>query len=503
MKTGYYQILIFNLILLIGLSQPSISQSFPYIDSLSIVCNATSTGDGANSWGGHQCSIVRTSKGKIYTVYTVEGTSDLNRNFQVALQTGNGWQVAAQGRSGREPAQLLIGPDDRIFVVCWPYGYPKLWISDVNGENFISSDIPGSWNPNDNWPYLSTGIDNSGTLYVLASGGGKPGYFKLAYRKADTGTWSDVKKINIDYRFCYTFIIPQNSNGLHMASLRDVVWSDLGYTKPPDAFDYCFNAVKSWYSPDIFNLNFTETLIHEEIPTMQYPNPKINLNYEGDFYVDTYNRSHVICPIAGAGTGGTIRLTHYIIDRTALIVSVDLPAEIKNGRLIQNKDGKFFLITFQKDKLIIYPASDAKGLVLETPVKIDLSGHNVQYSNLHLAAPRCGVPLSNEVDIVYPSGTSAEKWIYFKLFLPEGGPTDSNLLSKKEIDIYPNPVNNALFFVGLAENGKITLFDIWGKQVFYQEDIVDRINIGNLPAGAYIMQLETQKELVLKKIIKQ
>lgn len=501
LKRHIIKIIVIELLLLVGSSPNSFGQIVPFIDSISTVSPSTSTGDGSNSWGGHQCSIVRTSKGKVYTVYTVVGSSDLNRIFKVALKTGDGWEIVAQGDSGREPAQILVAPDDRTYVICWPNGYPKLWMSDVNGLNFISSDIPGSWSPSDNWPYFSTGIDQSGTLYVLTSSGGKPGRFKLAYRNSDSGIWSDVKNINIDYRYCYTYLVPQTNNGLYLASLRDVVWNDLGFTQPTGAFDYCFNAVKTWYSNDI-NLPFSETLIHEEVPTQQYPNPNISFNYNGDFYVDTHGRAHVICPISGESTGGTTHLTHYILDRTDLITSVELPSEIKNARLIQNRAGKFFLITFTNKSIVVYPASDANGIELEKPSTIDLFGYFVQYSNLHLGAPRGGVKLSNSVDIVFPSGISAEKWVYLNLHLQKEGPTDSTLLQKKSIEVYPNPVTNHLFIKGLEGITKVEIFNIWGNKVLCTENMYNEINIGNLTAGVYIVYLENNNEIIVKKIIK-
>lgn len=495
-------ILLFSAVSLLGLSQAALLHSQPYIDSWSTVCDTTSTGDGANSWGGHQCSIVRNSAGAIYTVYTVAGPSELKRAFRVVRKTEDGWETVAQGPSGREPAQILIGPDDRLYVVCWPDGHPKLWESDTDGNNFAASDIPGNWDPGNNWPYFSTGIDEVGTLYVLASGGGRPGYFKLAYRSPGAGAWSDVKKIDIDYRYCYTYMAPQAGHELHLASLRDVTWDELGYTQPAGAFDYCFNAVKSWYSPGLTSRELTETLIREEKPTGQYPNPNISFNYNGDFYVDQRGRSHILCPVSGAGTGGMARLVHYILDGTATVASVELPAAIKNGRLIQNEKGKFFLITFKNGSLVVYPASDANGVQLEAPTTISLAGHTVLYSNLHLAAPRCGVPLSDEVDIIFPSGTSAEAWVYFKLHLPEGAPADSTLLPVQDIRVYPNPVGGALFISGLEGHAKITLYGVWGNIVFYRENNAGYIDIANLPAGVYILQAEASSGVITRKIVK-
>lgn len=487
--------------LIIASSGYVFSQDEPYIDGFSEVCMAASTGDGSSSWGGHQCSVVRTSEGKTFTIYTIEGSSGLNRKFRLVMKTPESWEIVAEGDSGREPAQVLRGRDDRIFVVCWPNGAPKLWSNDPGGLIFTSTDIPGDWDPGNNWPYFSTGIDQQGKLFLLTSGGGKPGYFKIAYRDPATGNWSAVKKIDLDYRYCYTYTIPDTEKGVFLGSLRDVRRSDLGYTQPAGAFDYVFNAVKTWVARD-FPKNFTETLICEEIPTTAFPKPNVSLNYNGDVYLDSYGRIHVLTPVSGASTGGTTRLIHHILDGSEVITSVLLPAEIRNGRMIQNEAGKFFIISFDSKNIYVYPAFDANGLELERAVTLDLEGHVVRYSNLHVAAPRCGVPLSNEVDIVFPSDDSGEKWIYFKLHLPIFGPEDTTLLQKPVFEVYPNPARQSFHVKGLNEETQLTIFDLAGRKIHHELITTSEIHIWQLPPGIYILHFEQKNGSIYRKLVK-
>ncbi|MCB0638594.1 MAG: T9SS type A sorting domain-containing protein, partial [Lewinella sp.] len=433
------------------------------------------------------------------------GESELERSFRVARKTADGWEVVAEGPSGREPAQLLRGPDDRLYVLCWPEGAPRLWVSDAGGANFAPAAVPGNWDAPNHWPYFSTGMAPDGTLYLLRSGGGKPGYFKWASRDATTGLWGAVHRVDIDYRYAYTYLLPTAEHGGYLASLRDVIWADLGYSQPAGAFDYCFNAVKSWYSPDPAEQPFTETLVREELPTGQYARPNISLNYHGDAYVDNHGRSHILCPVQGGSTGGARRLIHYIYDGSDLIKLMTLPTSITNGRLIQNAAGKFFLLTFREATLYVYPAADANGLQLEAPVTLSLQGHAVRYSNLHLAAPRTGTPLADRVDVVYPAGESAEQWIYFQLQLPPEGPADTTLLPVPALKIFPNPVHDLLFLRGLGEDAGVVVFNLAGQVIWRRTGLYEEVQIDTSawPAGIYLLWVDTTQGLVMRKLVRQ
>ena len=76
---------------------------------------------------------------------------------------------------------------------------------------------------------------------------------------------------------------------------------------------------------------------------------------------------------------------------------------------------------------------------------------------------------------------------------------------RPSIQVYPNPTTGQL----TIENGQLTInnvgiFDMMGRK---QLSIVNcqlsiEINISHLPAGIYFVQIQTEKEIVTKKVIK-
>lgn len=78
-----------------------------------------------------------------------------------------------------------------------------------------------------------------------------------------------------------------------------------------------------------------------------------------------------------------------------------------------------------------------------------------------------------------------------------------NELSKDVYSIFPNPVNNVLN-VNLANNNKmekLTISNIFGQTVLISKS--KNINISELSSGIYILNIETEKGIATKKIIKQ
>ncbi len=73
-----------------------------------------------------------------------------------------------------------------------------------------------------------------------------------------------------------------------------------------------------------------------------------------------------------------------------------------------------------------------------------------------------------------------------------------------ELNIYPNPAND-LLFVQSEIDSKISIADILGKNIFHRQskEIVERIDIRNLPMGAYFVTVENTHGKTIKKVLVQ
>jgi hypothetical protein len=381
--------------------------------SLEIVTDSAATGDGGNSWGGHQTRIVRTEDG-VFTAYTVEGGGYFTREWRLAWRQDDGtWPVVAQGLAGREPVNLLASPDGTLYVIGWPNGVGTMWSGKPESGTLAmtATTIPNV--ATGYWPYNSAGIDEVGDLCVLSSTGGEEpgGAFDWAcYLPAQAGWITQTNEL--DYRYCYTYVFPDPDRQLSLVSTRDVRWEALGYQKPSGASDYVFNAFRYWRTSNIISETIQELSYAEEAPTDQYPAP--DLNAQTDAYLDTNDRMHIIYWRYGASTEGSWQLRHRAVSPDGdLLYDVEMPGEIGGWcRIFQDSQEQFYILGSSGR---LYPVGQ-DGIDLGPPIVLDLEGYEVEYSGFGVSVPRTGTPLSDVIDVVFPSDNGT-KWIYFQLDL--------------------------------------------------------------------------------------
>jgi len=78
-----------------------------------------------------------------------------------------------------------------------------------------------------------------------------------------------------------------------------------------------------------------------------------------------------------------------------------------------------------------------------------------------------------------------------------------NLKSFKTVSVFPNPFSNQISYEADFQIRKIELFDAMGKHIKYDKDIGSgKINVNNVPAGLYHLNLIGDKERSTHKILK-
>ncbi len=407
-----------------------------------MTANAGSTDDGGNEWGYHKNRIVRTSDGNLYTVIQAPGTDDLHKEWQLFKRMGdNDWQKINSGVAGREPVNLLAGPQNELYIIGWPGGHPMMWTSTNGGATFTSQDIPGTWVTND-WPYSAASITPSGDIYLVQTVGGTgnccsaPGYFYWAYYKQSTGQWCSTKVTQYDYRDTYAFLLPTDSGQLTIVGAKTGNWANFGYTQPPAAggFNYVYKAVREWNTSNVDTTPLTDSMIKE---VSQTSGDYINA-FQNDAYRDMSGRIHTLYTYRDASTGATADSTgtytgyQAVADQNGTLVkNVPLTGIYfpNTARMIQDTTGGYWIITAgNNNTLEVAQADAADGTSLNPYVTIPLGGYNSDGVTF-IAAPRNGSALQDFVDGVVPINNGAG-WLYYRLRLrtastPTATPTPS------------------------------------------------------------------------------
>lgn len=396
---------------------------FPILERFELVAQDASVQDSTgdrpgNWWGGHQTRIVRTSDNQVYTAYLVTGSRYNTSSWKLMRRTDQGWMKITSGLAGREPVNILRTSSDRIKIVAWPNQAPYL-TTVIPAQNHAKSElnVPGQWKggSNGDWAYNAAGIGSNNDLCILQSESSlKPSALNWACVNAKNSNWS-FQRTSTPYRYCYAYMIP-SGNRLDMVATRDVTWPTLGYTKPPGAFDYVFNAIGAWGTSQKFSNPMSFRQVREESQTASFQNVKTRIE---DVYVDTNSRTHILYNCEGACKPDGAGRRHAILVGTNKVlrdvkISVEGPC-----RLTQDTIGNFYTLcgVHKQNILRVYPGISQDGLDIGSPAEFNMGSHPFLGSGLAIAVPRAGVPLADYVDGVYPSGTGGNEWVYFRIRL--------------------------------------------------------------------------------------
>ncbi len=161
-------------------------------------------------------------------------------------------------------------------------------------------------------------------------------------------------------------------------------------------------------------IHCSRVFLIEEKPTDQFP--YVFLNAQKDAYQDTEGYMHILYGLQGSSTLGAYVSRHAILSPEGEILNdVQLPEDLGGfARIFQDTGGRFYILGSSG---LLYPAG-GDGVTLGTPIEIDLQGYEVEYSGYGISVPRTGTPISNFLDVVFPSDGET-KWIYFQIPLPE------------------------------------------------------------------------------------
>ena len=116
--------------------------------------------------------------------------------------------------------------------------------------------------------YSACAIDEANRrIFAVVNCCDKPGYMEWSLFDMDTCTWSDPLAVKLDYRYCYTFILPDGKGGFHLFNMRDVVVESVKADNGKNVASAARNLHSSWYDN---NMLFDEwDYFHLADPTVE------------------------------------------------------------------------------------------------------------------------------------------------------------------------------------------------------------------------------------------
>ena len=397
-----------------------------WVTSVEMVAdNAALTENGAgNNWGGHQRRIVRTDEG-VFTAYIVNTLDGDNKEWRLARLDGSQWEVIATGTAGREPVNLLAGPDGTLHIAGFPDNTATLWSGKPDAQGHVtmtSQTIPGM--PNTTHPYAGAGIDASGNLTVVASGGNDPGYLYTASYDVQADQWTSHTS-QTDFRNCYSHVLPDGTE-LSVVATRDVTWQTLydagellGIPPGNQGHDYCFNEWTNYEAEIGQDLQAGASV---EV-TQNSPNDFVH-SFVLDAYKDSQDRTHVIYwkQLGNPPMNGKTPY-HALIDPNGSLVGEYALPNDSDGcyqyEVFEDGQGRLWLLDNREN---LWPVN-SDGHTLGTAVNLGIGSENGLWS---IATPGAGTSLENTIDLTLLANDSKIIHVQVQIDGTVPGDTDSD-----------------------------------------------------------------------------
>jgi hypothetical protein len=87
--------------------------------------------------------------------------------------------------------------------------------------------------------------------------------------------------------------------------------------------------------------------------------------------------------------------------------------------------------------------------------------------------------------------------VYQEAPLSVGG----NLNLDRTLRVFPNPTTEKIHLSAKKTLSKITLYDVYGKQILEKENDTEALNVSQLNSGIYFLEVYSDSEKAIKKLI--
>ncbi len=414
---------------------------------------------GLSNHGGGQTRMVVAPSGTYFAFFT--GTNSSADPLPIDLiRIGSDGTAASvfhtemPYKPGGPMLSLMLDDDGNVWMYSgWEFLWPNkyrfsfsyhLWKYDPKtGETTLFETEPEYKHPylsnNGGGGYSATAIDKKNhRIFAVVNCSDKPGFMEWATFDLETETWSEPQGVQLDYRYCSSYILPDGNKGFHIFSVRDIdvrsMKTDYGksvYTTSKDTFTNWYDNNMLFDEWDYFHIPDAE----ESAIDMQFPVEEAVYQYQKGFYPDFRSNSsdifldskgylHFVYNGKQNDTPGD-RNVHVVYDpnngmKEILRQTMDSVGSSKTNyffRMFQDATGAFYLVGIRgystPVELEIWVADepDAEARLRYAAILPD-DGEGIQAAGTAVAGARNGCSTGDTLLMAFFSNLS-EKWYSF------------------------------------------------------------------------------------------
>ena len=73
--------------------------------------------------------------------------------------------------------------------------------------------------------------------------------------------------------------------------------------------------------------------------------------------------------------------------------------------------------------------------------------------------------------------------------------------NKKDVELFPNPARENIYFKGLDNDTEVSVYDLFGRLILKNKTNKNSLNISELNSGIYCFEFYIQGDKIVQKII--
>jgi len=320
-----------------------------------------------------------------------------------------------------------------------------------------------------------------------------------------------MKKVIFHLFFFFSFLSSINSQNLvPNPSFENIVSCPIATTQiclaPPWFQPNFFNGINTSTS-DLFNACCTiSSQVGVPINIVGYQNARTGIGYAGIVtYDDTVNmREYIEVPLIDTLTANKKYCVEFYVSISNFCYNAisNVGAYFSIDTVFQNNSQFYALSSYipQIENPITNMLNDTANWMLVSGNFIANGGERfMTIGNFHNPA--------NTNFQVMAGGTDGGAYYYIDdvSVVDCTGDGVDEINKEEDITVYPNPATISITVTLLKGEGVLTIYNVLGEKVFTTKIINNQteIDVGNLPKGMFFVEVQTNKGIIRKKVVKE